>query len=248
MKNILFIILLVCTASYAQKSDFDQANDLYRAGKYAEAANLYENILSTKKHSAELYFNLGNAYYKQTKVGPAIYYYEKALLLSPQDDEIITNLEFARKLQIDEVKTVPAVGFNKMIQSITSVFTYDTWAIMAIVCAFGVFLFFAGYYFAGRSLLKRIMFSGMFIFITLVVISVLAAVFEKEVYAEERPAIIFKDLLVVKAEPTADAPDAFTLHEGTKVYITEELENWRKIMLSDNSKGWVEAAAIREIK
>src|SRR5690606_19075430 len=100
MKNTLLLLILICSGAFGQKSAFDNANELYRTGKYAEAAAAYEHILKTKNHSAELYFNLGNAYYKQTKVAPAIYNFEKALLMSPGDDEILTNLEFARKLQI----------------------------------------------------------------------------------------------------------------------------------------------------
>lgn len=248
MKKILILLLFICATASAQENTFEKANELYRKGKYSEAATAYENILKTKKHSAELYFNLGNAYYKQSKVAPAIYNYEKALLLDPTDDEILTNLEFARKLQIDEVKTVPRVGFNKIIQNFTSSFSYDTWAITAVVSAFIILLLFTGYYFSGRSLYKRIFFSSMFVFLALALLSVTAAVFEKDIYAEERPAIVFADMVSVKAEPSADAPDAFVLHEGTKLYITEELDSWRKVVLSDNTKGWIEAAAIREIK
>lgn len=248
MKKILLLLVLISFSASAQKGAFEVANELYRKGKYSEAAEAYENLLKTRKHSAELYFNLGNAYYKQTKVAPAIYNYEKALLLDPNDDEILNNLDFARKLQIDEVKHVPRVGFNKMIQNVTSSFAYDTWAVIAVVAAFCILLLFAGYYFSGRSLYKRIFFNSMFLFLAIVMLSVTAAVFEKDIYAEERPAIVFADIVAVKAEPTSDSPDAFVLHEGTKLYILEELEQWRKVALTDNTKGWIEASAIREIK
>lgn len=247
MKRLLCIVLLSAQALSAQNG-FEKGNELYRKEKYAEAAEMYENVLKTRKHSAELYFNLGNAYYKLNKVAPAVYNYEKALLLSPGDKEIENNLKFAHKMMVDEVREVPKVGFRKMIADFTSAFNYDTWAWIAVSLAIGFLLFFCGYYFSATTLLKRIFFIGMFVIAFGIVVGILSAIFEKDRMASERPAIIFAAIVSIKSEPKTSAADAIVLHEGTKVNVLETLDNWARVELPDGSDGWIESSAIKEVK
>jgi tetratricopeptide (TPR) repeat protein len=247
MKNILYILLLSTQIFFAQ-SGFEKGNALYQKGNYQEAITAYENILKTKKQSAELYFNIGNCYYKLNKVAPAIYNYEKALLLNPNDTEIQNNLRFAQKLQIDDIKDVPKVGFNKVIQDFTSTFHYNTWAWISVGLATVFLLFFLGYYFSQISLSKRMYFVGMFLVLVVLLLSVSSAVFEKSHYENDQPAIVFAEIAPVKSEPKNDASDAFVLHEGTKVYIQESLDNWVKIQLADGTEGWIEKGNVKEVK
>jgi hypothetical protein len=204
--------------------------------------------LQTKKQSAELYFNLGNCYYKLNKVAPAIYNYEKALVLNPGDTEIQNNLRFAHKMTIDEIKDVPKVGFAKMLRDFTGNCSYDGWAWMAVSFAGLFLLFFLGYYFSATTLLKRIFFVGMFVVVFLILISVMAAISEKNHFETERPAIVFAEMASVKSEPKTSGADVFVLHEGTKVYVEEVLDDWKKIQLTDGTQGWIESSAIKEVK
>lgn len=247
MKKITFIFLLITQVFWAQPG-FESGNKLYENEKYADAATAYENVLSSGKHSSALYFNLANAYYKQNKVALAIYNYEKALLLSPGDKEIETNLKFAQKMTIDEIKEVPKVGFEKLLRDFTGSLHYDVWAWTAVFMAFIFLGFFLGYYFSQTTLSKRIFFIGMFVLVFAILITVLAAIFEKTYYENERPAIVFAEMTSVKSEPRNAASDVFTLHEGTKVMVLEKTANWNKIELLDGSEGWIESGAIREIK
>ncbi len=247
MKKLVYIFLLSTQIFWAQNG-FEKGNADYRKGNYADAVISYESVLKTKKHSAELYYNLGNAYYKMNKVAPAIYNYEKALLLNPGDKEIKNNLNFARKMAIDDIKETPRVGFNKMIQDVTSTFGYDSWAWISVSFTIAFLLLFVGYYFSHTTLLKRLFFFGMFLSVLMAVIGIISAVFEKSFYHEEKPAIVFSEVLPVKSEPKSDSPDAFLLHEGTKVYVLESLEEWRKIQLPDETEGWIEANGIKELK
>jgi tetratricopeptide (TPR) repeat protein len=84
MKNLLFVLLFATSILFAQNG-FEKGNKSYQKGNYQEAIIAYQSVIKSKKHSAELYFNLGNCYYKLNKVAPAIYNYEKALLLNPND-------------------------------------------------------------------------------------------------------------------------------------------------------------------
>lgn len=247
MKKILTILLLTSQFLFAQ-SGFEQGNSLYQKGKYQEAITAYENVLKTKKHSADLYFNLGNCYYKLNKVAPAIYNYEKALLLNPNDAEIQNNLKFAQKLQIDDIKETQEVGFNKLIHNFTSTFHYNTWAGITVGLAVLFLLFFVGYYFAELTVTKRLLFFGMFLSVFVLVLSILSALFEKSHWENDQPAIVFAEIAPVKSEPKTDVPDAFVLHEGTKVQIQENLDNWMKIKLADGTEGWIEKNNIKKLK
>ena len=247
MKNLLYIILLTTQVFFAQ-SGFENGNALYQKGKYQEAITAYESVFRTKKESAELYFNIGNCYYKLNKVAPAIYNYEKALLLNPNDAEIQNNLKFAQKLQIDDIKTVEKVGFNKLIQDFTNTFHYNTWGGIAVGLSIVFLLFFVGYYFSQITVSKRLFFFGMFFVMLLLLVSVSSAIFEKNQYNNDQPAIVFSEIVSVKNEPKNGATDAFVIHEGTKVYVIESLDNWDKIQLTDGTEGWIENSAIKRLK
>lgn len=247
MKKFLYLFLLVSQPFFAQ-SAFEKGNELYKKEKYEEAAVLYEGIIRSGEHSAEVYFNLGNSYYKLHKVAPAVYNYEKALLLNPNDAEIKTNLKFAQKMAIDEIKIVPKVGFSKMIDDALDVFHYNTWAAIATGFSAVFLVFFIGYYFGSTSLTKRTFFIGMILALLILLISVFSAIYERNNYNNERPAIVFAEVASVKSEPKSAAPEAFQLHEGTKVFVLETQDKWRKVQLTDETEGWIEKDAIIELK
>ncbi len=247
MKKLLLILLLTSQFFFAQSS-FEKGNALYQKGKYDQAIAAYESVLATKQHSSELYFNLGNCYYKLNKVAPAIYNYEKALILNPDDLEISNNLKFAQKMQIDEIKVIPTVGFSKMVHDFASIFHYNTWAWISVGFSILFLLCFIGYYFSKLTVTKRIFFFGMFGLLLLLLISVSAAISEKNDFENERPAIVFAEMVLVKSEPQKGSNTVFTIHEGTKVFVKETMENWRKIQLTDGTEGWIEKTAIKEVK
>jgi tetratricopeptide (TPR) repeat protein len=247
MKKILYFLLLTSQFFFAQ-GGFEKGNALYQKGKYEEAITAYQSVLDSKKESAELYFNIANCYYKLNNVAPAIYNYEKAILLDPTDREIQNNLAFAQKMTIDEIKVVPKVGFAKLLRDFTGTFHYNTWGLITVVLSGLFLLFFIGYYFSQLTFSKRVFFIGMFILVFLVLLSFLAAVFEKSQFENERPAIVFAEITQVKSEPKASSSDVFTLHEGAKVLLHESIENWVKIELTDGSEGWIEKSAVKSVK
>ena len=247
MKKTVYIFLVLTQLLFSQNG-FERGNELYQKGNYIEAVKAYESVLKGNKQSAELYFNIGNCYYKMNKVAPAIYNYEKALVLEPNDKGVQNNLKFAHKLQIDEIKEVPKVGFEKLIRDFTGAFHYNTWAWIAVAFVFLFVWFFIGYYFSQTTVSKRVFFIGMFVLVFLLLISISSAIFERNHYKNERPAIVFAEVVSVKNEPRASGSDVFILHEGTKVYVLDTLENWKKIQLTDGTEGWIDESAIKEVK
>ena len=178
MKHLVYIVIFITSFGFAQ-SGFEKGNVLYQKGQYEQAIQAYERVLDSHQQSAELYFNLGNCYYKLHQVAPSIYNYEKALVLAPDDVDITNNLKFAHKLTIDEVKDVPKVGFAKLLRDFTGMYHFNTWAWISVVFGFLFLGFFIGYYFSPTTLYKRIFFIGMFVWIVLLLVSLGAAIFEK---------------------------------------------------------------------
>jgi tetratricopeptide (TPR) repeat protein len=254
MKKIVLLFLIVSGVLKAESpvptevSSFEQGNQYYQKENYKAAATSYESIIASGQESAEVYFNLGNAYYKLHQVAPAIYNYEKALLLNPNDEEIKTNLDFARKMTIDDIKVIPKVGFQKLISDFTSSYYYDTWAWIAVVFAFLFLAFFAGYYFSQQTTVKRIFFFGMFLWILGIGLAAGSGFYEKSRMENEKPAIVFAESTALKNEPKVNSPDATVLHEGTKVFVLESIANWKKVELTDETTGWIEESALKEIK
>jgi tetratricopeptide (TPR) repeat protein len=247
MKHLVYIVVFITSFGFAQ-SGFEKGNVLYQKGQYEQAIQAYESVLDSHQQSAELYFNLGNCYYKLNKVAPAIYNYEKALVLAPEDADITNNLKFAQKLTIDEVKDVPKVGFAKLLRDFTGIYHFNTWALISVVFGLLFLGFFIGYYFSPSTRSKRIFFFGMFVWIVSLLVSLGAAIFEKNHFVNDRPAIVFAEVTEVKSEPQKASPATFTLHEGTKVFVLETLGKWKKIQLTDGTEGWIESPAIREVK
>ncbi len=249
MKKFFYLFLFISASVFATdiSNPFVDGNIQYNDGKYEAAITSYESVLANGQQSAELYFNLGNCYYKLHKVAPAIYNYEKALQLNPNDPEIQTNLDFARKMAIDDIKIIPKVGFDKLISDFTSCYRYDTWAWIAVAFAFIFLAFFIGYYFSPTAFKKRMYFSGMFLVLIVIIISVFSGIFEKNRLTTERLAIVFAETASVKGEPKASSPETILLHEGTKVYILESIANWKKVQLTDETIGWISDEAIKEL-
>ncbi|MEC4004290.1 tetratricopeptide repeat protein [Flavobacterium sp. SUN052] len=246
MKKILYIIVLITQFSFAQDA-FEKGNQYYQKGNFQQAISNYESVLVSGNQSAELYFNLGNCYYKLHKVAPAIYNFEKALQLNPNDQEIQTNLDFAKRMTVDDIKEIPQVGFNKLLQNLVSIFNYDTWASIAVIFAFLFLLSFVGYYFSPSAVKKRIFFTSMFVIFIGILVSVSSAISEKSRISNEKAAIVFAEKASVKSEPKLSATETILLHEGTKVFILESIANWKKVQLTDETTGWISDEAIKEL-
>jgi tetratricopeptide (TPR) repeat protein len=244
----LWISLLLAWQYMAFGQDvFQKSNHAYKNANYQEAIQGYESILKAKKHSPELYFNLGNCYYKLNQIGPAIYHYEKALQRNPSHKDAQINLIIANQKKVDAFKEKPQVGLNAFFRKFTSIFHYDTWAIWSIVNTMLLSLCFAGYLFFRESLKKRLFFSGFIVFTILMLSAVFAGFFERNAINSQTLAIVYNDEIIVKNEPLNQANEAFKLHEGTKVEIIEEDENWSKIYINDELEGWTLSKNLRKL-
>lgn len=249
MKKAFYILLfLLSSISMAQNETlFEQGNALYNDGNYTEAIEKYQAILKQGKHSAELYFNLGNSYYKLNNIAPSVYYYEKALQLAPNDKDILNNIAFARNMTIDVVDTIPEVGFSKLINNIINMMSFDAWSKMAVGLVIVFVILFLSYYFSYASTKKRIAFVVSLASIMLACTSLSFAYHKYNLEKNDKPAIVFAKESQIKSEPNLRSSEAFKLHEGTKVQILDTVNNWKKIKLADGKTGWIVSDDIKAL-
>jgi tetratricopeptide (TPR) repeat protein len=229
----------------AQQADvlFAQANKAYTDGNYQQAADLYEQILQKKLASGEVYFNLGNAYYKLNQIGKAILYYEKAKIYLAGDEALEQNLKIVRLKIVDKIEPVPVLFLVDWWNALINVFTFTT---LAWTCfGFFVLTFFwlAIFLLVNRNLFRRLT------WITASVFLILLVLFIGKIYQFEtsRYGIIFADKIPVVGEPTLTGQELFILHQGTKVEINRNLDGWYEISLADGKTGWVKADGLEII-
>jgi len=249
MKKLLYVLILIVSfSSFGQNENlFEQGKELYKNGKYQQAITAWRQILDKGEHSSELYFNLGNAQYKLNHIGPSIYYYEKALQLSPNDPDIKNNLAFAENARIDSIEPLPKTVFSKWYNSVAGIFTFNGWAILAVAFSILFVALFLFYYFAFSERRKRLLFvSTMFVGV-LLISSLTMAFFTYGDYSKNKPAIIFASEIEVKTEPSMGSNVAFILHEGTKVQILAQDGNWYRITLADGKDGWIPATDLKQL-
>lgn len=247
-KGLLLLVFLISMGLCAQNdAAFEKGNQLYNQGKYLEAIEQYQAILDTGNHSAELYYNIANANYKLNKIAPTIYYYEKALQLAPNDDDIKSNLAFAQNMTIDAIDVLPEAGFSKILNGWISKLNYNSWAWIAVICAFLFVMAFITYYFGNRANQKRYFFILSFIALACMILSVVFAFQQKAMDLKDKPAIVFATETQAKTDPNFTSEQVFVLHEGTKVQVLETFDDWTKIQIANGSEGWVPAADVKAL-
>ena len=247
MKNILFLLLLIAYSSSGQNADslFVSANELYRNGAYEEAIKKYTEIETLDAISSELYLNMGNAHYKLNKVGPTIFYYEKALKLDPLNTDVKNNLIFAQRLALDNIKEVPKTIFQKFNSTYLQKLSYNEWAIVVVLFSFLTALFFLLFYFSYSPTKKRIYFTTSILSFIIFIFTVFITYNQYKQTKNKKEAIVFAEKTEVRSAPTLNAEEIFTLHEGTKVMVLDTLDNWKKIKIADGKEGWIIANEIK---
>ena len=243
MKKILIILLLVqgLGATAQNEAVFNNATTAYNEGQYEKAIENYLEILEKGQHSAELYFNLGNCYYKLNQIAPSIYYYEKALLLRPNDTEIKNNLAYAQNMTLDAIDEMPETGLSKIKKNVTGFLSFDQWAKTAVAFMMLFVLLYIAFYFFRYSSRKRVAF-------IISVISIVFAFIQYEDFKADRPAIVFSEEIAIRSEPNNRSQEVFKLHEGTKVNVLEELNDFQKVQIADGKIGWAPKESIKLLK
>lgn len=242
---VLVVMLFTCvSASAITKQNADAE---YQKGNYQQAINDYEDLLKNGV-SADIYYNLGNAYYRTDNITKAVLSYERAHLLSPGDENINFNLQFARSKTIDKITPVSEMFFVTWYKALVNFTSVDNWAKTGILCIiFALFLVLV-YLFAPLVILRKVGFFGALGFFCIFLLSNLFAYQQKQVLVKRTGAIVIAPTVNVKKTPSKSSSEEFVIHEGTRVDITDKtMAKWRCIHLADGREGWVESKQLEEI-
>ncbi len=245
--TIVFLLLFVGGIHAQGESLFDQGKERYRVEDYQGAINNWIKIIEQGQHSAAVYHNLGNAHYKLNQIGPSIYYYEKALQLAPGDSDVRNNLAFAQNATVDAIEPLPETVFSKWYKRIAGILSYDGWATAAVILSLLAVILFLVYYFSFSERRKRLFFATSLFTAALLLLAVFMAFRTYSDYITDTPAIIFAESIEVRSEPGMGNEVSFVLHEGTKVQVIAEDEDWARIRLADGKDGWIPETDIKRL-
>ncbi|MEZ5004865.1 MAG: tetratricopeptide repeat protein [Bacteroides graminisolvens] len=215
------------------------ADSAYIRNDFTTAIQIYEMILRTGE-SADIYYNLGNSYYKIGDIAKAILNYERALILKPANKDIRSNLEIARAKTVDKVTDVPELFFITWLKSITNSMGIQSWAIIAIsfFLLFIVSIYF--FFFSTKIVARKTFFILALFFLVFCVIANISAAFQRRVRLNRMNAIIISPSVTIRSTPNDNGTSLFILHEGRKVFIKDDsMKDWKEIQLEDGNVGWV---------
>ena len=242
---ILLVSLSSVTTSFAvTKTEADSA---YARGEFQQAIKDYEALLK-QGASADLYYNLGNAYYRSENITRAVLNYERALLLSPGDRDIRFNLQIAQAKTIDKIVPESEMFFFTWYRALVNLMSVDGWASVALVSLALVIILLLVYLFSDRVWLRKVGFFGGILMLLLFVLSNIFAWQQKQNLLFRKGGIVMTPTISVKSTPASNGTDLFILHEGTKVVITDSsMKDWREIRIADGKEGWIESKHLEEI-
>lgn len=248
LSSILALLIVMLTSTLlAQQDSYNEANNHYAAGRYEEAAQAYEKLITEDHLAADVYFNLGNAYFKMDNIPSAILNYERALKMKPDHEDALYNLAMANQKTVDKIERLPELFIGSTWRNLLTSRTVNSWAYYSVGLVFLALVFFVAYLVLQQRLLKKVNFyAGVFFFLTALFCWLMAAQ-HQGIINDSAEAIIFSPNITVQSGPNPTAEKLFTLHAGTKVNLLEVNNNWSKIKLPNGNVGWLESASLKEI-
>uniref|UniRef100_UPI00405749BE tetratricopeptide repeat protein n=1 Tax=Alistipes sp. TaxID=1872444 RepID=UPI00405749BE len=254
--SILLLLLLSMLQLRAQEADttalattadqltpealWDKANTAYLRSDYHTAHETYEEILARGLASAKLYYNLGNAYFKEGNMGRAILNYHRALRLKPGDEDILHNLAVAEKQTVDRIESIPSFFLVEWMRALGSVMSGRMWTILSLLLFALSLALLLLFLLSQRMAWRKWGFYGTLLSFILFIMATLFATADRRRSLKPEEAVILSSAVSVKSSPDGSATDLFLLHEGTLVKLGEEIDGWTEITLADGKKGWLE--------
>ncbi|MDZ7623379.1 MAG: hypothetical protein U5J96_02890 [Ignavibacteriaceae bacterium] len=245
-KRFFFYLIIALTLfaglPFAKNIDeqMQQAGAFYRNGEFDEAIKIYEDLRSEGYEGTSLHFNLANSYYRIGRLGFAILNYERALKNSPSDEDVKHNLAFANLSTVDRIQPLPTFFLFEWWESLLASLTANEWTYLAYFFFLVLIVLITIYFFAKTIFQQKlILFSGLGILaVFLIVVSLLIVKINREETLHS--GIVIEQSITVKTSPDQKSTDAFVIHEGLKVNLEDQLDEWVKIRMADGKVGWVE--------
>ena len=224
-----------------------QADEAYNQEEYEQAVSMYETLLK-KTPNADVYYNLGNAYFRLDSLARAILCYERALLLHPSDDDALFNLQLARSKTVDKISPEREMFFVTWYRSLATMLSVDAWAYVVLVSLALAAVLLLVWRFSWQERTRRVAFFAALPLLALFLLGNLFAWQQKALLTGHNSAIVMEESVPVKNIPSDNGNDEFTIHAGTKVGILDDtMSDWKQILLPDGRQGWVKLESIEKI-
>jgi tetratricopeptide (TPR) repeat protein len=234
MRNLTIILLFISSSCFGSDSIFSEANKEYDKENYKLAIDKYQDIISDSLESAELYFNIGNCYYKLQDYANSIFFYEKSLLIKNDFDDALENIELVKIKIVDKSEKMPSLFYLDWLESIKNIQNIENWKTTSIILITISLLFFL-ISIIGKFRLRNF----AFIFLCLSLICLFITYYAVNNRIDKKQAIIFSNSSEVMSAPSENSTNLFTIHLGTKVLLIDKIGNWHNIKLENGNKGWI---------
>ena len=242
MKRItLLLFLCVSLNAIADQPLFTKANTAYASDSITKAITLYNSILSSGRESSELYYNLGNCYYKNKDWANAIWYYEKSLQLT-NNEQAKENLALTKLKIIDRIEAIPQLFYKKWWISTQGLLSTKHWQYLAILSILLALLFGILNKLLNKNTKKNYIF-----FLTSALLFLLISSLSYQNKIDKKEGIIFSSVVVINSAPTLNSTELFTLHSGTKLEIRDRIGDWIHIKIANGNSGWILQNSVKEL-
>jgi len=242
MRKTTFILLTLFSLTvFAGESLFNTANEQYAQEKYSETILLYDSILTSGRESSELYYNLGNCYYKNKDWANSIWHYEKSLQLN-NNEQAKENLALTKLKIIDRIEALPQLFYKKWWISTQELLRTKHWQYLAILS-----IFLALFFEILNKLLNKNTKKYYIFFLTSGLLLLLISSSSYQNKIEKKEGIIFSSVVVINSAPTSNSTELFSLHSGTKLEITDKIGDWIHIKIANGKSGWILQKSVQQL-
>lgn len=248
MRYILLIFMITLNV-FANEADnkFTEANRLYNEGNYEQAVQIYQDIVNNGYNESKVFYNLGNSFYKLEMIPQAILNYERALKADPDNEDAEFNLRLANVKTIDKIEEVPKVFYVQWYNDLLNSFSSTGLSLASTFFIWGALVLFVLFVIVNNSGIKKITFALGILSIIIFISTTIFAVNDYNIEQHQKDAIIFSQSVYVKSSPDDAGTNLFMLHEGTKVEILDEVNQWKKVKIKNGNIGWIEPGSVEVI-
>lgn len=241
----IFLFLLLFTLPALAQDAWERGNAAYLAGNYPAAIEAWESLAG---ESHKLYYNLGNAYFKNGELGRSIVLYNKALRLRPGDRDARFNLAIARSRVRVRIEPVPRFFMSRWVDTARGLLSGNGWAVVSLIMLAATLAALLFYLLGKQRTVRKSGFYGAIVAFLIFLIVFGFALRGRREARNPSAAVVMSEAATVKTAPDTASPDAFILYEGTEIRITGQLDDWREVEIADGNKGWIAASAIEIIR